>query len=381
MTLSQPALRAELDILVAFILFRYSRIKPRSKANIAGKPSTAIQAFHALSRIHARHGIILPPFKTLKHHMKGLFQLHADEFGYSSLLPQRKEPIDASLLIKLLSTTELKGKAIDWSNDALYISLAAVFCVASEAGMRKAEVAAANTAEFATGPSERRFRRCDLTWRIGDVYFADPSPEQFKSMVPGVDGCALRVGPSKADPFGLVFGPHPIHFTLGPNESNACARLRHLELMFPLHGSARMRHALFFSDHLLTPLLQSTIDSNLGLLLRVHLPEAAAAARSFHSFRIGLACCLRAAGCSDAIIQALVRWRSPESLQIYARLNPSVRADFITAATRESASSISTANLPTIDADEAFAALSFSFRGTHGRDPLLAADDSDHDEA
>jgi hypothetical protein len=138
---------------------------------------------------------------------------------------------------------------------------------------------------------------------------------------------------------------------------------------------------LFFSDHLLTPLLQSTIDSNLGLLLRAHLPEDAAAARSFHSFRIGLACCLRAAGCSDAIIQALVRWRSPESLQIYARLNPSARADFITAATRESASSISTANLPTIDADEAFAALSFSFRGTQGRDPLLAADDSDHDEA
>ena len=42
--------------------------------------------------------------------MKGLFQLHADEFGYSSLLPQRKEPIDASLLIK----SDLKGKPIDW---------------------------------------------------------------------------------------------------------------------------------------------------------------------------------------------------------------------------------------------------------------------------
>ena len=93
MTLSQPALRAELDILVAFILFRYSRIKPRSKANIAGKPSTAIQAFHALSRIHARHGIILPPFKTLKHHMKGLFQLHTDEFGNPPCCFNAKSPL------------------------------------------------------------------------------------------------------------------------------------------------------------------------------------------------------------------------------------------------------------------------------------------------
>ena len=108
--------------------------------------------------------------------------MHADKFGYSSLLPQRKEPIDASLLVKLLSTTGLKGKPIDWSNDPLYLSLAAAFCVASEAGIRKAEVAAANTAEFSAGPSERRFRRCDLTWRIGDIYLPDPSPEQLKSM-------------------------------------------------------------------------------------------------------------------------------------------------------------------------------------------------------
>ena len=42
---------------------------------------------------------------------------------------------------------------------------------------------------------------------------------------------------------------------------------------------------------------------------------------SVHSFRRYLACALLAAGCSDSRIQALLRWKTTESLRIYATLN------------------------------------------------------------
>jgi len=91
--------------------------------------------------------------------------------------------------------------------------------------------------------------------------------------------------------------------------------------------------------------------------LKLHL-GAAAGRYSFHSFRIGFACALLAAGCDIYTIQALARWRSPESIRIYARMNPDVYAGWITKSMQQRASSTSTANLPcVIDEHEAMARL------------------------
>jgi hypothetical protein len=66
---------------------------------------------------------------------------------------------------------------------------------------------------------------------------------------------------------------------------------------------------------------------------------------SWHSFRIGLACALLAAGASDAIIMALCRWRSVASLRIYARINPEDYTRFIDDASSLNLSSIQGPNL------------------------------------
>ena len=108
------------------------------------------------------------------------------------------------------------------------------------------------------------------------------------------------------------------------------------------------------TDANLTPLRHSTVDTFLEHLLRLHF-GADAVKYSFHSFRIGFACALLAAGCDPFTIQALARWRSVESLRIYARMNPDVYAGWITKAYAQRASSTSTANLPTIDNHDAIA--------------------------
>ena len=124
---------------------------------------------------------------------------------------------------------------------------------------------------------------------------------------------------------------------------------------------------------------QPFVDKHLGLILRHHLPEAEAKTRSFHSFRVGFACALLAAGESYAMIQAAARWRSTHSITIYARLNPTDHADLVDKALAHSASSTSTRNLPrglVIDAHEIVATFQGAGRVLARRD----CDDLDDDD-
>ena len=234
---------------------------------------------------------------------------------------------------------------------------------------------APSSEDYREGPSEKRYRRDNVSWRINGAIYADPSAQQLLGMVPGRDGCVLVPPPSKSDPFGLFFSSHPIHLLWDPEDhANACDWLLRIELRFPLHGRARSQYALFFRDEFLPLMTQSTLDTYLGHLLRLYLSDEEARKRSFHSFRIGLACCLRASGCPDSIIQALCRWRSPESIPIYGRLNAEARATYLKAAFVTHATSVSSANLPTLDIDDALAAFAHAARGSAG---LGAPNDDD----
>ena len=90
----------------------------------------------------------------------------------------------------------------------------------------------------------------------------------------------------------------------------------------------------------------ATVDRLLGLLLRAFLPEDEAKVYSFHSFRVGFACALLAAGYDPATIQALACLRSTESLAIYARLNPADYAAWVSKALSQTTDSITTHRLP-----------------------------------
>ena len=68
---------------------------------------------------------------------------------------------------------------------------------------------------------------------------------------------------------------------------------------------------------------------------------------------------LLAKGCSYDMIQALVRWRSPQSLLIYARMDPLVYTGWIAQALQQDPCTITGKRLPfAIDADGLVAACS-----------------------
>jgi hypothetical protein len=87
--------------------------------------------------------------------------------------------------------------------------------------------------------------------------------------------------------------------------------------------------------------------------LRFHLAEEEAVRYSFHSFRIGFATSLLAAGCSYDTIKALARWSSDESILIYARMDPEVHTGWVKKALKQETASITGLRLPfAIDNDD-----------------------------
>jgi hypothetical protein len=143
------------------------------------------------------------------------------------------------------------------------------------------------------------------------------------------DGCYIGIRPcsSKTDRHGEKWGNHTMHLDYSSTASICAARhLVLMELRNPCRGTKRHTTPLFslgvsgqhfhhsLMDRILIDLLALIPDSVLGQEQRSNL--------SWHSFRVYLACCLKAKGVSDDDICAMCRWSTKEALHIYARWSP-----------------------------------------------------------
>ena len=77
--------------------------------------------------------------------------------------------------------------------------------------------------------------------------------------------------------------------------------------------------------------------------------------------RIGLACALHAAGCSDGHIQLICRWASPESLKIYRRVGCTENAFWCDRAEKAVVDSTQLTSVPKTDCMEGLAAVSIAY--------------------
>ena len=340
----------ESRLLCAFLIWCYDLIQPRSASSPAPQPQSCYNMVAAVRRVHRRANVEMVSCRQLAAVLKGITQAHIAEHGAESLLPGRKEPIGPPLLRLLLSTprgTALGTRTLDWDSPC-FASLGAMFALAGGTGFRKAEVALPSGTRF----DDRRLRRGSLLWEIDGALHVDPAPELLEALVPRRDKAVIKPPRSKSDPDGTKFGAHPIYQLFDPDDvANAAAWLRRLELLFPCRGARRLTTPLFFDDaRSFSPISHSTVDSYLTHLLRWHVPAAEIGSYSFHSFRIGFACALLAAKCPYDMIQALARWRSAESVKIYARLNPADYTTWVAAALSQTTTSKTSARLPVIDA-------------------------------
>jgi len=213
--------------------------------------------------------------------------------------------------------------------------------------------------------------RSHVSFIIGGSIIVDPSRADLLRMAPG-DTVLLAPCASKPDQFGERHCTFPSSLRYDGTPLCAAGALRAIELDFPCSGEARKSRPVF-ADASNKPFSYRVLNEWLHKLLVALVGNGVASTLSWHSFRIELACRLRAANCPDSTIQLICRWACPESVQTYAQIGIGQNIDWLAKAAKVQHDAVRTNNLPQLDSSEFFS----EFEADHPRPQRTTADDGD----
>ena len=344
----------ETALLCGFLLYLADSMPGRG-GNASAKPQSNFQMVLAVRRIHERMGARMEVLHGVRKVYDSLIKTFVATHGPDELVPARKEPLDGPRLERLFSLpngTTLGSRTVDWDS-AYWVAWRAMLSCGFAAAFRKAELLPApNTT---AGPCD--LTRASISWIIGGVAVADPSAEQLASLASG-DYCVIKPPTSKADPFGLHFTTKPIYLPFADNLGNAARNVATLVTAVPISTDQRPSVPLFSFNAGGVAMGHAEASHVLQHALKAAFPLADSSRWSMHSLRIGAATALMKAGASMELIQALCRWRSPKSVNIYARLGARDYGTWLLRAQTQHADSSTTRNLPRFDYDGIIEALS-----------------------
>ena len=161
---------------------------------------------------------------------------------------------------------------------------------------------------------------------------------------------------SKSDPFNMNWGGCVMTFDVIPGEHMSVAiAMQRLEAAYPVPPSERSGYPLFFdvgaledADQCPAPVASSWLTRRFETLLKLAIGPNQASERSWHSWRVTLACSLRSAvdaehpdGRGLDVIKLFGRWRSDSAVKLYARLTPDAYAKHVSASLRADAAHLS----------------------------------------
>jgi hypothetical protein len=313
---------------INFVHLRQSA-RPRSGRK-AALPSSAAKTLAHVRKMHKDRDFPMVSSLLVQNEIRKLYMDHKAKHGVQDLIPRRKEPFTREILLDTIlgapSGTVIGRFRLDWASRSGR-SLRGLTKTLASTGFRKAEVSVDKAGQSLCDC----LTRAGLSWLLrGKVYASGSAPADLLSDPREGDFAILQPPPSKSDPFDMVWGSKPIFLPFNTDPLSAFTSLADIELNDPVVGSPEQT-AMFtaddgapFTGHFLDRLLH-------GLLLR-HFPESVAKNYSWHSCRIWLATALLASGASRAQIQALCRWQTDESLNIYACLGAAQYSHLLSAA-------------------------------------------------
>jgi hypothetical protein len=320
-------------------------IQPRSSSDPAAKPAS-VTIVDSVRRIHKYFGVTMAPPKIVNGILKSANVRFIKNHGQEAFDPSRKEPFtnpQLAALTLLPEGTKLKGVVVD-KTDQCWRSIAMLIDIMAQSGMRLADALNLNAAAVVFEFKDMLLQHVDH--RVTELLTQD-------------DWALLKPGKSKSDPLGQHWAPFPVYLPI-VHGASVCAAKKLYEYYsdFPTGADQRQKQPMFVDNngkrltrYFLTKVLWSMFEQippSMGLSNKTH---------SWHSFRIHLACALKAAGADNDRIKSMVRWVSDDSLRIYARDNRNIYGDWLRKASMADVHSVSVANLPTIDDDMAFAVL------------------------
>jgi hypothetical protein len=340
----------ELVLLINALTFFMKTRKPRSNADKVIKPQSAMNILLGVNRVLKRNHSSLIPLRALVGPLKGLMRQFIQKFGPTSLVPKRRSPFTNGMIATLVSLPEglrlpVLG-ALNWSSRA-GLSLRAAIAVSTTTGMRKAELFKSNEETF--------FLTWSLVaWVIKGVATSQPTVEQLRQLT-NADFLVLTPPPSKADQFNAVWGSSPMYAPFRNSPRNAARAVA--ELMIAVGPSACRGGDAVFTDSKGEALTATLMASVLKTMLSSFLPAEAVALYTWHSGRIYLATALHAAGVKPAMIQALLRWQTEDSLRLYALLSRHKAAEMLDKAACANVAAIRSSALPIYEQFDLFVAL------------------------
>ena len=343
----QLARLREVVLMSNALLYFIRTRKPRSNSDKTIKPKSAVGILLGMQRVLRRNHIDVVPLRSLNLTVKGLMRDYVAVNGPTSLVPKRREPMTNGLigsLVSLPAGTPLGCQGqLDWSDLQGKCTKLAI-CIAAVTGFRSVEMFQSNSESYF-------LQLANISWRIKGVDITSPvTAAQLQTLSPG-DFMVVTPVPSKADQFNVAWGALPIYVAFKDTNRNAARAARDVLL----HSPSRSGPLIRGNDG--KPLTQPFMKARLHQMLKSLLPPAQLKHYTWHSFRSGLACMLLASNCKPATIQAMLRWRSEESLRAYARLNPNTYSSLLDRAERSCVASVQTSNLPLTEQFDLFLSL------------------------
>ena len=333
------------------LLWIYERMPSARGKSTPPKPSSALQVLMGIRRIHLKR-LGLPYFVPLSSAVlacDGLVRSYMLLHGPEALQPDRKEPLTREIIVGLIAdsltglTIGVRGAhsraPVNWTTIP-WAAWRALVATMAQTGFRKADVSLDLKARFGLDS----LTAANLVWSIAGVLYQALTMAQLLALKVG-DYAMLRAPPSKADQFGLHWGACTIYLAYHPTEPiNAARELAKYELARALPAHAR-RHSPLFVNFEGGPWRHNQLDALFHDVMQTQMSKEEVKKYSMHSFRVYLACALKAAGASNAIIQALLRWRSESAMKIYARLNDETYAGWLSKAAEANVSSVTTGTM------------------------------------
>ena len=334
------------SLLAGYLLYVYPRMRGK-RGRAWAKPRSAFQYVLAILRCFARWDVPMPPARAVRLKVRGLLRAFCVAYGPLALAAHRKEPMLHSMLKRMIALPDdavVAGRR--WRRaEPERQRVECLMLVMWRTALRLGDLI----------HPERYAVRADLTWILRGVEYTDPPPHLLRGARHG-DGARLSPGCTKPDQFGEQHAAFASVLPYDADDTNAAKRLLEMELSDPCHGAERQTRPLFATGdgRVLT---HGPLDRRLHELLHHCFGSATANTHSWHSMRVGLACALHAAGASDATIQLLCRWLSPDSLRLYRRLGTQESVNWVDAAEKARVDTLQQTNVPAVDSCEAFGAL------------------------
>ena len=358
-------------LLATFLLFIYPKMKGRGRQ--WAKPRSAFAYVLAIIRIFRGWKLILPPAKVVKGELHGLLRAYVNVYGVNALMPGRREPMTVSMLRTMQKVSRIRlGTRFYDPHSPLGVAFRGMLAVGFRTGHRLAEFVAHPSGEVCY------LTRGSISYIISGVPCADPSAPQLRAMRPG-DVILVAPPRSKTDQFGEIHCPFPSAIPFSTDVNSAGFIIHEIELTRPCRGAARESTPLFADDRG-QPFTHAVMDRLLDQMLIHCFGAGAARCYSWHSLRIGLATALKAAKCSDDVIQMICRWTNPDSLRAYARHGQSLHINWVDQAEKAIIDTVQSANVPRVCSTEGNSALHIAYGGAisaRAQAVLDAADDAE----